>query len=288
MNDKPLFYVHLFAKGTYFEKTLEDIKVVLSGLNLTRSGSDNENYYFVYKDSNFDYYAKFIKTSTSLISNINTIDPAYHSLNFHLEFDLSTPNFFAKRFLQIVEYLSSKIELYVYSEVLTQVIKCDVDVLLNGFTLAKKNYFEHYPSLKNKYYVINTNKLTQTITYLLDKAVILNHYGKIQAFSQPRFYVDKNLNVVIIVDYDFANPVIFPPYIDYIRYVNKQKTYLIKYSIFKEKNIKLGNLSNVLGTKESLLVVPKRLAKVNKVLLKNKDIVILDELKEISIYNLID
>lgn len=232
---------------------------------------DEKSVRFEYRHPQLGYQARFQITPKSRVPNISRLSPQYLEINFHLELPILTPVYAAKTIISMCKKLSDTFNLYVYSELFSDVLPFNFDTVVHVFLQVRRAFLEKYPEKQQHYFFMKESKLSAVLRYLEDAEKLEAFYASSHVVvPEYSFIKDENDKPYLAFEWKEGQATIFPPFVDYILYRHQdQSVKVISYTDFLDKAGKF--LSEVPGFLQGTKVVSKKYqAKANKVARKGK------------------
>lgn len=250
--------------------------------------SDDKSFSFVYQDPRLQYEARFLIMPKSQVKDIYRLNPKFLDVNFQLELPLLIPNYFAEKMIDIVKKLTERFDYYVYHETFENVLNFRKDLILKVFSLLKERYIELNPKLLNEYVLVETTKLSHILRYLEDNLELQKFYQQSGTYvPHYHFLINKDNQLKLAFEWKYDTLTVLPPNLDYIFLNRGNGIAIIKFEEFYELAKKY--LSDVPGfIKNTKVVEPKCLKKINKILKGKKFSDVLEVFSNIEHTKLLD
>lgn len=250
--------------------------------------SDDKGLRFIYVDPMLKYEARFLIMQKSQVRDIYRLNPKYLDINFQFEIDILTPNYFFDKMIEIVKQLTERFSYFVYHETFENVLNYRKDLIVKVFTLLKGRYIQLNPRLLEEYTLVKTTTLDNILRYMEDNLELHKFYEQSDTYvPHYHFLINKENELKLAFEWKENTLTVLPPNLDYI-FLNKgNDMVMIKYDEFISYAIKF--LDEVPGfIKNTYVIKPKSLKKINKILRKKKFSKVLDLFSNTKHTSLID
>lgn len=281
------FRLHFFKENTRNIDIKETISFfeAIDGFEIE---SDDKGLRFVYKDHVLKYEARFLILQKSQVRDIYRLNPKFLDINFQLEIDILTPNYFFEKMIEIVKRLTERFNYFVYHETFENVLNFRRDLIIKVFSLLKERYLQLNPKLLNEYHLIKTDKLSSILRYMEDNLELHKFYEQSNTYvPMYHFLINKDNELKLAFEWKHNTLTVFPPNLDYI-FVNRgNDMMMIKYDEFYEFSNKY--LEEVPGfIKDTYVFKQRNLKRINKILRRKKFSKVLDVFSNTTHTKLID
>ena len=220
---------------------------------------DERSVRFKYQHPRLNYGACFYITPKSMVPNIYNLNPKYLEINFHIEIPILTPNYVIKQIIDFVKKVTERFDLFVYSELFSDVLPFKSDTVYKAYIIVKKAYLEKFPDKASQYIFVSTEKLSAILRYLDEQMQLQAYYKDLDTYVPRYLYFKENNRPVLCIEWTEGKLTVFPPYLDYVMYRTAGKLKVVEYDQFTQDNQKF--LMDVPGFLKGTRVVPKKFAK---------------------------
>lgn len=242
-----------------------------------------------YKDEEFGFKYSYLITRKSRVSQIYKLSPKFTNVNMLVEFPIMLPSFLAKEVLTLTQKLCKTFELGVYNDVFEDVRAFNIVELMDFYESSKKAYIElngledriQYNAEKLNVICKFQRSVTQLEEYYHNDVIVNPCYGLVQTDE-----VENNIQG-ICYDWKITQPIIFPPYVDFIKVTNEDEEYIVKRSdLFALIEKRLIEIKNFLP--DMYIIKGKQAKNCRKYLKKISKIALAGEFKNISLLDCIE
>jgi len=282
------FYLHFFKEKS---RELDKEKVIEFFDNEPgfEVEMDERSVRIYYTHPTLGYPCAFYLTPKSQVPNIQRISPKYLEVNFHLELPILSPTYFVKSVIQIVKKICDKFNLYVLSEMFSDVLEFNQERILKVFQMVKKAFLEKYPQNEEKYFFVKEDKLSGALRYIDEIKVLQDYYDDLETIV-PKYHLikDENNKPYFACEWKEMTLTVIPPYTDLLLFHQADGVLkVIDYQEFLEKNKKL--LLDVPGFLQGTKVIPKKqVKKLSKSAKKDKWIPVSHSFAKYHLHELLD
>lgn len=281
------FRLHFFKENTR-EIDLKETISFFEAIEGFEIESDDKGLRFIFKDHILKYEARFLILPKSQVRDIYRLNPRFLDINFQLEIDILTPNYFFNKMIEIVKQLTERFNYYVYHETFENVLNFRRDLIVKVFSLLKERYLQLNPKLLNEYHLIKTDKLNNIFRYMEDNLELHKFYEQSNTYvPMYHFLINKENELKLAFEWKQNTLTVLPPNIDYI-FVNRgNDMMMIKFDEFFDFANKY--LEEVPGfIKNTYVVKEKSLKRINRILRRKKFSKVLDVFSNTSHTKLMD
>lgn len=225
---------------------------------------------FIFEHPKLGFGCNFYYEQSSRIPDLHRLDASFRDIAFRVEIPLLTPNYVARKILEIVKDLTNKFNLYIYTEFHEDAIKFALEDLLLIFIRAKTYYLERHYEVFEIYHMLPETKLNTILRYIDDIDELRKFYYE-DYVCVPDYEIlkDENGKLSFGFIWNEGTQTIFPPYIDYVFYKQGNDTKVVKMQEVKKA---IGEyLENVPGfLKETSVIYEINIKKASKKMRKYK------------------
>lgn len=281
------FRLHFFKENTR-EIDLKETISFFEAIDGFEIESDDKGLRFIYKDHVLKYEARFLILQKSQVRDIYRLNPKFLDINFQMEVNILTPNYFFEKMIDIVKKLTERFNYYVYHETFENVLNFRRELITKVFTLLKERYIQLNPKLLNEYHLVKTEKLNSIMRYMEDNLELHKFYEQSNTYvPMYHFLINKENELKLAFEWKHNTLTVLPPNLDYIFINRGSDMMMIKFDEFYDASYKF--LEEVPGfIKNTYVVKPKSLKKINKILRRKKFSKVLDVFSNTSHTKLID
>lgn len=222
---------------------------------------DEKSVRFLYTHPTLGFPCGFYITPKSMVPNIQRVSPKYLEVNFHLQLPILSPNYFAKSIIGLVKKICDRFNLFVFSEMFSDVLEFNAERILRVFQMIKKAYLEKYPENETKYYFFREEKLSGILKYMDENSALQKYYDDLDVVVPKYYFIkDEENNPYLAIEWKEGALTVFPPHLDYLLFHQTDGMLkVIDYAEFSKKNSKL--LLDVPGFLQGTKVVSKKYGK---------------------------
>lgn len=283
------FKLYLLLDRTKSIMPKDFIDMALTNPEFSFEVIDDKDVVLNYNDKNIIFEAKIYIKEKSIIPNIHMLNAQYKNINMHIELPLTYPNYKFSLFIDKLTLLAKQFDLYIYTECFSDVSPFRKDDIIYAYNTTKHAYMEKAPEEYVKFFKVDSLKLSDFLMYENEYNHAVKHYQN-SGITVPKllYYVDElNGNVNTAIEWNGANNLLIPPFVDYIYYRCENESMIILAKEFSTQLKRyIDNIQSFLpGTK---VISEKKLIKCQKAIKKARFTMILKKFKVVSQTVLID
>lgn len=282
-----LFKIHFFKERKY-QIEIEQLVYFFEKIPNFSIESTEEHLKFNYQDEVGQVFYSFVMLPKSIVPNIQRINPKYLDLNFHVEMPILMSNYVYKSILNIIRKFTFEFEVFIFSEMLQDVMPYKEETLLGIFNMIKEAYIKRNPALLNDFIVLDT-RLVDIYNKYSNSLLELHQYFREDNIYVPHLLLLKNRNSEFktAIEWKEKSSTVFPAAIDYVLYKNESG-----YHVYHYKDVKAlieKYITDVPGfTIGTFYTIPKYMKKINKLLRKAKLETVENAFTKVHLKHLID
>lgn len=248
----------------------------------------NDDRIFNYHHPLFNFNAKFILASRSVVPNLDKISSDSFDINLYLEFDLILPTYFVEILLDIVEEIAKKFKLIIYNQAFNDAIPFNRNILIKTFIAWKKAYKEDKEESIAPFKTMDEQTLASVYSYILRRNSIelMFDKNKYQISKYDFLSSEKSRTAFVSINWNGSEPIIIPPAVDILYYDDGKNKKYIPYNELFNKISKL--LKPIDGFGVIQLIEAKNVSKVKKIIIKTKFSPLTVALKKIELDKILD
>lgn len=178
----------------------------------------------VYQDEHLDYQYKYIITKSNRVHNLYQLDSNFDTLHMSFEMNCLLPFYIVESIFKQTKKLCEKFGLRIYNDYFSDIKEFDYDELLSFWIMARETHLEEL-QLRGKsdtVYAVEASILYHVCKYQSEYLDLNRYYeGTINVFPYIILYNPTKNKVEFSVAYDWKQPNVFPPYLDYVHVVEE-------------------------------------------------------------------